>query len=290
MVKIMRHLYSLVVIACLVGCGLIGCGKSGDEYAAKGNEYLRSGDIAKAVLEFEKAVEAEPDNHESRNSLGAALSSIGDFGRAVEHFRAAVRIKQDFVEGHYNLGRAYAEMGSLDEALNQFSTVLQLDSTFALAYLSGGDILAARGLGEQAADSYEGAIRFDPNLLPAYLRLASVYIGTGEHERAVNLLLRARTLRPEDPEIVSMAGRAAIRNRDFDQAILLIKEAMEMDSLNLVYRNDLATALMLSRRRDEAIEQWQWILARNPEPGLEQVVRQNLERAESGEALEVLPE
>jgi Flp pilus assembly protein TadD len=273
-VRVVRKLSLIFAVLALVGCG-----KSADDYMREGNAYLRKGDMANAISQFEMAVEADSDNHEARNALGAALSATGDFERAIGHFRAAIAANDEFVEGHYNLGRALAELGSFDEALDEFRAVLRLDSTYTLAYFSAGDVFAAKGLAEQAVDSYTRAIRIDPNLMAAYMRLASIYVGMGEYDQGIDLLLRARALRPNDPEIISMAGRAAIRKRDFTQAVGLFEDAVELDSLNLLYRNDLATALMLGDRKDDAVEQWQWILDQNPDAGLEQVVRQNLDRA-----------
>jgi tetratricopeptide (TPR) repeat protein len=267
-----------VVLVLLVA---LGCGRDAEYYMNEGEAYVRRGDMTNAVGMFEKAVEAEPSNYEAQNSLGAALSTIGDFERAVGHFRTAVAIDDSLVEGHYNLGRVLAEIGSYDEALTELGKVISLDSTYSLAYLTEGDIFSARKMGEQAAESYEKAIRFDPGLIIAYMRLSSVYVGAGEYDKAIDILLRARERRPQDAEIISMAGRAAVMKRDFEQAAQFLNEAVKIDSTNLWYRNDLATTLMLAGRRDEAVTQWRMILDGNPDPDLEQRVKDNLRRAES---------
>jgi cytochrome c-type biogenesis protein CcmH/NrfG len=136
-------------------------------------------------------------------------------------------------------------------------------------------------MSEQAEDAYLSAIRFDPNLISAYVRLSSMYVATGNYDKAIDLLKQARDIRPRNVEITSMAGRAAIMKRDFPGAVDLLTEAVRLDSTDLLLRNDLATALMLSRRRDEAVAQWREILARNPGPDLAQTVLENLRRAES---------
>ena len=259
----------------------LSCGKDAGQYMEEGNAYLRRGDMANAVAMFEKAVEADPSNHEAHNSLGAVLSAIGDFERALGHFQTAVAINDRFVEGHYNLGRAYAELGAFDDALLELGKAISLDSTYALAYLSAGDIFAFRKMNEQAADAYHGAIRFDPNLIQAYLRLSSVYVTMGEYDMAIDLLMRAGEKRPGDPEILSMAGRAAIMKRDFPAAVGFLTEAVVADSTDLLLRNDLATALMLAGRESEAVSQWREILAQNPGPDLARMATENLRRAES---------
>jgi tetratricopeptide (TPR) repeat protein len=258
---------------------LVGCGKDGDYYLREGNACVGRGDMAGAVVQFDRAVEADPDNHEAHNSLGAALSAMGDFTRAIEEFQLAVALNDSFVEGHYNLGRALSEIGRLREALDAFRKATTVDSTYALAYMSAGAVFGSQGMAEQAIDSFERALRFDPNLVQARINLASVYVGLGEYDKGIDQLLLASENQPQNAELMSMAGRTALVKRDGERAIELLTRALEIDSSNLVYRNDLATALMLAGRKDDAIGEWETILEGNPEPGLEQAVRQNLQRA-----------
>jgi tetratricopeptide (TPR) repeat protein len=209
---------------------------------------------------------------------------MGDYTGAIEHFRTAVALDDGFIAGHYNLGRALTEVRSYPEAFQEFRRVIQIDSAYALAYLGVAGIYVIQDMDEQAIDAYKRAIRFDPDLLPAYLNLASLHMKLKNYDEATGLLLRARDRKPGDSQVVSAAGRAAILARDFDTAVRLLTEAVQLDTLNTTYRNDLATALMLGDRKQDAIEQWEIILSQRPEPSLERVVIQNLERARADTA------
>ena len=76
-----------------------------------------------------------------------------------------------------------------------------------------------------------------------------------------------------------MAASAAILKRDFDQAIDMLSEALNLDPENVIFMNGLATALMLAERVEEAIAEWEKILEQNPDPSVAEGVRQNLKRA-----------
>jgi len=260
-----------------------GCSKDVHYYIEMGNEAVREGDFRQAVLHFEKAVELYPESYEAHNSLGAALSASGNLERAVEHFSIAVALKNDFVEGYYNLGRALAGLGRFDEAVEQYEKAVAVDSTYAIAYMGLADAYLGAGDPGRAARSYGQAIEYDRTLLKAYIGLGSVYVGQQEYQKAIDTILAARRVFPKNADLPFMAGKASILMGDPDLAVEHLTEAVALDSLNLFYRNDLASAYMLAGRRMDAIAEWEGILARNPGLELRDVVEANLERAATEE-------
>jgi tetratricopeptide (TPR) repeat protein len=269
----------VAVIAALVLLSSGGCSKDVHYYIEMGNEAVRDGDFQQAILHFEKAVEVYPESYEAHNSLGAALSATGNLPRALEHFSIAVALNKDFLEGHYNLGRAYAGVGRYTEAVTEYQNAIAIDSSYAIAHMG----LAEAYLGVNAPDgaiaSYENAIKYDRNLLQAYIGLGRVYVGVQQYQKGIDAFIAAREVFPNNPDLPFIAGKAAILAGDFEIAVEYISEAAALDSLNLFYRNDLASAYMLAGRRMDAIAEWETILERNPNPELREVVEVNLERA-----------
>jgi|GEM_PF-1304317 len=270
-------LSSLTVAIVLVAAG--GCSKDVHYYIEMGNEAVRDGDFQQAVLHFEKAVEVYPESYEAHNSLGAALSATGNLPRALEHFSIAVALKKDFIEGYYNLGRAYAGMGNFKQAIEEYSNALAVDSTYSIAHLGLAEAYMGAGSPENAVGAYEKAVKYDRSLLQAYIGLGSVYIGEKQYQKGIDAFISAREVFPDNPDLPFIAGKAAILKGDSDLAVEYLSEAVALDSLNLFYRNDLASAYMLAGRRLEAISVWEEILARNPSADLREVVEVNLERA-----------
>jgi tetratricopeptide (TPR) repeat protein len=258
---------------------ITGCGKDVHYYIEAGNEAVREGDFQQAILNFEKAVEAYPESYEAHNSLGAALSATGNLTRAVEHFSIAVALNKDFVEGYYNLARGLSGMGRYTEAIAEYQNAIGVDSTYAIAHMGLAEAYLGANVPEGAIASYRRAIRHDRNLLQAYIGLGRVYVGLGEYQKGIDAFVDAHEVFPDNADLPFIAGKAAVLKGDPDLAIEYISQAAALDSLNLYYRNDLASAYMLAGRRLEAIAEWEEILARDPNESLREVVEVNLERA-----------
>lgn len=256
-----------------------GCGKDVHYYIEMGNEAVREGDFRAAILYFEKAVGEYPESYEAHNSLGAALSAAGNLPRAVEHFSIAVALNNDFVEGYYNLARGLTGLGKFNEAIMEYHNAIAVDSTYAIAYMGLAEAYLGVNAPEAAIASYRQAIRYDRNLLQAYIGLGRVYVGIGEPQRGIDAFIEAHEVFPDNADLVFIAGKAAVLMGDADMAIEYLSQAAALDSLNLFFRNDLASAYMLAGRRMDAIAEWEHILALSPNESLRDVVEINLERA-----------
>ena len=88
----------------LLAMNLVSLGPTG-AFAAKsparqaleqGQEALRSGNIAGARAEFEKAVRHAPNDAEAQSALGWVLAQQGEPDAAVTHLRAAIQSKPGF--------------------------------------------------------------------------------------------------------------------------------------------------------------------------------------------------
>lgn len=67
---------------------------------------LRNQDPASAILKYQDAVAADPDNHLVRLGLGLLLKNRGDWPEALEHFTAAIALAPDYAEAHREKGIA----------------------------------------------------------------------------------------------------------------------------------------------------------------------------------------
>jgi tetratricopeptide (TPR) repeat protein len=83
------------------------------QHRDRANQLMASGDLAAAIDEYRKAIEAgEADAPAIRNELGIALAESGEIDAAIREFRTALRDRAgEFALAHYNLGVALMEKG-----------------------------------------------------------------------------------------------------------------------------------------------------------------------------------
>ncbi len=75
------------------------------------NAYNRSGQTEKAMKEYRKQIEANPENVTYRYNYGTMLLQAERYDDAIEQFEKAVEIEPGNVKAQYNLGAAYSNKG-----------------------------------------------------------------------------------------------------------------------------------------------------------------------------------
>lgn len=183
------------VVACIGAANLlVGCATS-EEMVTKSEGYYQegvaslSGDRQKAFVSFQKSVQLNPNNKNSRYALGHVYALQGKLSRAEEEFRAAIHIDEDYSEAHTYLGQVLANQNRWDEAIKSYRKALTnpLYSTPDLARFHLGRALAHQGDFQGSMEALEDASTVSPaNVPPAmiHLELGRVYYKLGYTEKA----------------------------------------------------------------------------------------------------------
>jgi DNA-binding winged helix-turn-helix (wHTH) protein/Flp pilus assembly protein TadD len=156
-----------------------------------------------------------------------ARRSEGDHSRAARHFEAAAAIDPEFAE-------AYAGLASANWLL-------------AVEGVAPEDIVLPR---MRAAANR--ALSLDPDLAEAHMRLAMGALKSGQHELYEEHATRARLAQPNNALLLSYASSDALSAGRLDEGVALARRAVAVEPLTLPYRYNLASALFLAGRYDEA--------------------------------------
>ena len=109
---------------------LVGCSAPGDEPEAlclAGFEEFIDGDVGRAALLFERAVELEPGYVGANYGLALSVEALGTPHRALEHLDRAIAREPDFALAYYVRGIVHAEIGSEHRAAVDTETAARLD-------------------------------------------------------------------------------------------------------------------------------------------------------------------
>lgn len=193
------------VLACIGLADLLGGCATNEEAIKKSEGYYQegvaslSGDRQKAFVSFQKSVQLNPNNKESRYALGHVYAVQGKLSRAEEEFRAAIKIDEDYSEAHTYLGQVLASQNRWDEAITSYRQALAnpLYATPDLARFHLGRVLAHTGDLQGSMEAFEDALTVSPpNVPPAmtHLELGRVYYKLGYTTRARDILKKVTTL------------------------------------------------------------------------------------------------
>ena len=119
-------------------------------YYKRAVAYAQRKDFPRAVSDFKRVVEINPNFSSNFNNLASAYGSWGQQDSAIAYLNQAIAIKPSDPEYYKNRAIAYALNGRLGEAVNDFTQAIGLKPDYAEAF--NGRAVALLTLGE-----YQGA-------------------------------------------------------------------------------------------------------------------------------------
>jgi Flp pilus assembly protein TadD len=174
--------------------------QSADQSVAAGVEAMRTGKLAEARMDFEKALRDQPQSAEANLQLGLLYGQLGNVTSASEAFRKAVRVKPDWAEAHYNLGLTMVSdpHGKRDwpGAMAEFREALRLRPNYPEAHRLLGVGLTETGQNAAAISEFRAALAADSNSPEIHLDLGKALANTGGQAAAEREYREAIRLHP----------------------------------------------------------------------------------------------
>lgn len=195
------------------------------------------GDYQGALLYFDQALQADPNNAEVWLDKGVV------FGRLERHQDELDCLDQALELGFHdpqpgfspeakawmNKGNTLQRLGRLDEALSCFDRSLDLDDTLAMTHYNRGNCLLELNRPQQALQAYEHALALDPTLIQARNNAGAALERLGQTGKALSYyeavlevhhndlhasVARERILRGHAGASQNRAGHEAIKSSD----------------------------------------------------------------------------
>ena len=95
-----------------------------DDFINDGVSSLQSGELQKAKIFFEKAIEIDKNHTGANNNLGLVHKELGDLEKAKDCFQKVINIDPSKEKAHNNLGIIFLQSGDLDNAKKSFDAGL----------------------------------------------------------------------------------------------------------------------------------------------------------------------
>jgi protein O-GlcNAc transferase len=157
----------------------------------RGIELAMQGEIAQAVVQFERALSLQPDCVDALNNLGNLHLNQGGAEQAVALFEKALSVRESYAEAHSNLGLALTRQGHLSRATVHFERALLLRPGDFEIRNNLGVTLLKQGRIERAVASFEQVLSQQPDHVVAHGNLAiTLNYSAGRDPEAVSAVHR----------------------------------------------------------------------------------------------------
>lgn len=195
---------------------------------------------------------------------GIALHRAGDIARAEVQYKRALAAAPGDPRAMHLLGLAAFDKGRPERALQLIAKALARAPANADFLHSAGHVLQSLGRFDEAANHYRGALDADPARALTRSNLGNTLKRAGRLDEAVAELSQAVALAPDFAEGWSNLGLAQKEAGDVDGALASFAHACELRPAVAAFPFNAGNTLEAAGRREEALESYRHALAIDP--------------------------
>lgn len=193
-------------------------------YFDLGVYYQKQGNTRKAIEEYERVLQLDPDHAETHNNLGVIYKERNELDKAMEHYQRVVSLNPGMDEAHNNLGVMHYLRGEQGEAVAEYRKALELNPDNLISQINLSLVFKAQGQEQRSIKILENVLSIDPFHSEAHYNLAILYEKLGHLEIAIwhytrftdtagnNYLALIRTVSKHIADLKVTSGEVIIRD------------------------------------------------------------------------------
>ncbi len=192
---------------------------SPQEHHRLGDMYLQQGNPAMAIMQYEKAVEADPSLFRIHYKIGEMFLKKGLSQDAMQHFLEVLKHDDHDALALEGLGEAYFRMGKQEEAEASFRKAIALQPERWQTHNFLGTLLDRQKRHQDAIAEYEEGLRLRPDEATLLNNVGLSYYLVGRYEDAVRSFQRALLTGSGQPKIHNNLGLALAKLNRYHDAL-----------------------------------------------------------------------
>ena len=230
--------------------------------------YIRLGELEKAVSELKNIIRLEPENLEAHFVLALIYAAQKRHNDAVREYELILKkvqgLEPENTEIRRSLAQLYFEERRLDEAVQQFQKILAVSPGDSASHFYLGVIYEEKGQHSLAIDELKKAIAINPKDANALNSLGYIYALRQENlDDAEALVKQALGLDPDNGAYLDSLGWVYFKKGRLDEALTQLEKAAKLYS-DPVIHDHLAEAYLQKGLTDQARQEWQKALSLDP--------------------------
>src|SRR6478672_6904429 len=245
---------------------------------------------AKALEYQQELVAKYPNDERAHFLLGGGYFGQQDYDKAIAEYKRATEINPDYSPAYNLLGYAYKQVEKYDEAETAFKKYIELIPGDPNPYDSYAELLMKTGRFEESIKNYEKALSVNPNFTASYIGIGNDYVFMGKPEEARKSYAKLAAVARNDGEKLQAhfwTAMSYVHEGATDKALAEVEKMAAIDQAgkDLVAlsgtQNQMGNILIEAGRVDEAAKRYQEQVvtidkADAPAPGKEATHRQAL--------------
>ncbi len=240
--------------------------KSPSSHNNLGGVYAQKGEYSKALAEFGKALQIDPDFIPAKVNMANVYLMMGKANEALAILDEVLPQvpPNKRTTGLMMAARAYAQLKEADKAKDYLEQALELSPNSAEVLNNAANLAAMVGDYNYAVTMYQRARELDPSLaFESYTNLAVLYASRGNTAKAIQYREKALAIEPNHLETLLDLASLYREQGDLKRAVSALQRAVKVDAssfdawmkLGVIYGlqhryQDSINALLEARRLD----------------------------------------
>ena len=219
-----------------------------EEYFGKGLGWDRLQDYHKAIQNYDKGIELNPQHAGTYNNRGLAKDDLKDYAGAIADYNKAIELDPKDTVYYNNRGNAKKDLKDYAGAIADYDKAIELDPKYAYAYYNRGFFKYNLKDYEGAIADYDKAIELDPKYASAYNNRGNAKENLKDYAGAIADYDKAIELNPQYAKAYNNRGSAKDDLKDYAGAIADYDKAIELNpKYTRAYRNLIALYAALNQ-------------------------------------------
>ena len=222
------------------------------EHLEDGNRQLAQQQYPEAILEYRRAVQADPRLGEARLQLAQAYATMGDGPNALKEYARASDLLPDDNSAQVKAGNFMLLAGRFDDAQGLAKRMLARDANNVEAQILLANSLAGLKDIDGAVAAFETAVTMDPKRSSTYSELGSVRLVGGQKDAAEAAFRKAIEIDPDSANAHLSLANFFWSTGNLPEAERGMRRALQIEPNNLVGNRAMSMYYMLIGTPDAA--------------------------------------
>jgi len=240
-----------LLFAALIACKSDPQATARDAFA-KGEKHFAEKRVNEAIIEYRRAIQADPRLGQARLKLGDAYAQNGDGTNALREYVRAAELLPDDQDAQLKAAKFMLLAGQYTDAKAAGEKLLAKSPSNVEAQIVIANALAGLKDFESAVDAFEDAAQLDPTRATTYSELGAAQALKGDRVAAEAAFRKAVEISPKSALALASLASFVWSKGDPVEAEKLLKQAIDAEPKNTGANRALAMFYLIRNRAAEA--------------------------------------